>query len=112
MPVFFFNLWRLIPGLCLQIPCLGDRVEMASSIEGRTPLLDPTFADFMLRLPTDYLVGLETLREKRILYEAFEDMLPPHIFARTKQPFSAPPWCDVLFNTDAGQELREKYLSR
>jgi asparagine synthase (glutamine-hydrolysing) len=37
-------------------------------------------------------VDPETLGEKRILYEAFEDMLPPHILAQTKQPFFTPPW--------------------
>lgn len=93
-------------------PCLGDGVEMASSMEGRTPLLDPKFGEFVLRLPTDYLVHPDTLREKRILYEAFEDMLPPHVFARTKQPFVAPPWHDTLFGTDRGKELVGKYLSR
>jgi asparagine synthase (glutamine-hydrolysing) len=91
---------------------MGDRMEMASSIEGRTPMLDPKLLEFLLRLPSDYLVDPETLREKKILYEAFEDLLPPHVFARTKQPFFAPPWSDTLFKTEAGRELREKYLSR
>jgi asparagine synthase (glutamine-hydrolysing) len=85
---------------------------MASSIEGRTPLLDPKLADFVLCLPNDYLVDPDMLCEKKILYEAFEDMLPPHILARTNQPFFTPPWCDALFNTDVGQELKDKYLSR
>ena len=87
-------------------------MEMASSIEGRPPILDPKFADFVLRLPQDYLIDPDTLREKRILYEAYEDMLPPHILLRTKQPFLTPPWCDALFNTAEGHELVDKYLSR
>jgi asparagine synthase (glutamine-hydrolysing) len=85
---------------------------MANSIEGRTPLLDQKFADFVLRLPNDYLVDPDTMNEKEILYGAFEDMLPPHVFARTKQPSFTPSWRDALFNTDPGQELRDKYLSR
>ena len=85
---------------------------MANAIEGRTPLLDQKFAEFVLRLPNDYLVDPNTSQEKKILYDAFEDMLPPHVFAQTKQQFLAPSWCDALFNTDAGQELRDKYLSR
>ena len=97
-----------------QIPSLDDRLEMANSTEGRTPLLDQKFADFVLRLPNDYLVDPDTLQEKKILYDAFEDMLPPHTFnaSQAKQPFPAPSWCDALFNTEAGQELRDKYLSR
>jgi asparagine synthase (glutamine-hydrolysing) len=98
--------------LCPQIPSLGDRAEMASSIEGRTPILDPELMEFVLRLPEDFLVDPETLREKKILYEAFEDLLPPHVFTRTKQVFFAPPWSDTLFNTQAGGEILEKYLSR
>lgn len=81
-------------------------------MEGRSPLLDQKFADFVLRLPSDYLVDPNTLLEKKILYDAFEDMLPPHIFARTpKQSFTAAPWCEALFNTEAGHELLDKHLS-
>lgn len=75
-------------------------------------MLDPKFAEFVLRLPEHYLVDPDTLREKKVLYDAFRDMLPPHVYARTKQPFFAPPWYDALFKTDAGQELRNRYLSR
>jgi asparagine synthase (glutamine-hydrolysing) len=85
---------------------------MASSIEGRPPLLDTAFADFVLRLPQEYLINPDTLREKRILYEAFEDLLPPHVRSRTKQPFVAPPWGEALFDTEEGRALRYKHLSR
>ncbi|KAF8586030.1 adenine nucleotide alpha hydrolases-like protein [Ramaria rubella] len=53
------------------IPCLGERVEMAPSMEGRPPMLDKTFSEFVLSLPQEYLIDPETLREKRVLYEAF-----------------------------------------
>lgn len=85
---------------------------MASSIEGRPPILDPTVAEYALRLPQEYLIHPETLREKRVFYEAFEDILPPHIFARTKQPFMSPPWHEALFGTAEGLKLVDKYMSR
>jgi len=85
---------------------------MACSIEGRPPLLDTPFVEYALRLPQDYVLDPDTLREKKILYDAFEDLLPPHIRTRTKQQFLAPPWCETLFGTDEGQELKEKYLSQ
>ncbi|KAF8589346.1 N-terminal nucleophile aminohydrolase [Ramaria rubella] len=94
------------------IPCLGERVEMASSIEGRPPLLDKAFTEFALRLPQEYLLDSETLREKKILYDAFDDLLPPHIRTRIKQAFFAPPWRDALYGTEQGKAIIEKHLSR
>lgn len=91
---------------------MGDRVEMTSSIEGRPPFLDAAFTDYALRLPQDYLLDPKTLREKKILYDAFDDILPPHIRSRTKQPFFAPPWSEALFETEEGRTVREKYLSQ
>jgi asparagine synthase (glutamine-hydrolysing) len=85
---------------------------MASSIEGRTPLLDPKLVDFVLRLPHDYLMDPVSVSEKKVLYDAFEDMLPPPHILATKQPLSTLPWHIALFDTDAGQELKAKYLSR
>jgi len=90
---------------------MGDRVEMASSIEGRPPLLDAAFTQYALRLPQDYLLDPNTLREKKILYDAFDDLLPPHIRSRTKQPFFAPPWSEALFETEEGRKVIGKYLS-
>ncbi|KIJ32637.1 hypothetical protein M422DRAFT_52774 [Sphaerobolus stellatus SS14] len=92
------------------IPCLGDRVEMASSIEGRPPMLDKDFTEFALQLPQEYLLDPETLREKKILYEAFEDIVPPHIRTRSKQPFWAPSFQECLTKTVEGKLLINKYL--
>ena len=91
---------------------LGDRVEMGASVEGRPPLLDAAFTAYALRLPQHFLLDPETLREKKVLYDAFADLLPPHVRARTKQPFFAPPWTDTLLATAAGAALAARYVSR
>ena len=75
-------------------------------------MLDSAVADFVLRLPEEYLIDPDTLREKKVLYEAFDDLLPPHIRLRTKQPFLAPAWRETLFETEEGRKLKEKYLSQ
>ncbi|KIJ28743.1 hypothetical protein M422DRAFT_269952 [Sphaerobolus stellatus SS14] len=85
---------------------------MASSIEGRLPMLDKYFTEFALQLPQEYLLDPETLREKKILYEAFEDIVPPHIRTRSKQPFWAPSFQECLTKTVEGKLLINKYISK
>ncbi|KAF8586970.1 hypothetical protein K439DRAFT_1659313 [Ramaria rubella] len=93
------------------IPCMGERVEMAFSIEGRPPFLDTPFTEFALSLPQEYLLDSSTLREKKILYEAFDDILPAHIRTRVKHPFVSPPWIDAINETEEGRVLKGTYLS-
>lgn len=66
----------------------GDRVAMASSIEGRVPFLDHHVIEFANRLPPH--LKIRGLREKYLLRKAFADLLPPQIATRTKQPYRAP----------------------
>ena len=70
--------------LCSQ----GDRVAMASSIEGRFPFLDHRVIEFANRLPPTY--KLKGLVEKYLLKRAFAGELPASITRRTKQPYRAP----------------------
>ena len=70
--------------LCSQ----GDRVAMASSIEGRFPFLDHRLIEFANRLPPSYKV--KGLAEKFLLKKAFAGELPASITNRTKQPYRAP----------------------
>ena len=71
-----------------QISPLGDRVTMASSVEGRYPFLDHRLVELAVRMPERH--KLDGFREKRVLRAAFADMLPKAIVERSKQPFQAP----------------------
>lgn len=76
--------------------CLMTKVDiatMAVSLEGRSPLLDHEFAEFVFRLPGRWkLRGLSGT--KWIFKEAFKDLLPPSILNREKMGFGIPlgPW--------------------
>jgi asparagine synthase (glutamine-hydrolysing) len=66
----------------------GDRVAMASSVEGRVPFLDHRLIEFANQLsPRCKLRGLT---EKAVLRRALAGMLPASIVKRVKQPYRAP----------------------
>lgn len=66
----------------------GDRMLMASSIEGRFPFLDPNVMERARALP-DHL-RLAGLHEKVALKRGFADRIPREITTRKKQPYRAP----------------------
>jgi asparagine synthase (glutamine-hydrolysing) len=66
----------------------GDRVAMASSVEGRFPFLDTDVAALACRIPGGW--KRQGLREKHVLKRAFADLLPPAVIRRPKQPYRAP----------------------
>jgi asparagine synthase (glutamine-hydrolysing) len=66
----------------------GDRVAMASSVEGRFPFLDLDVVTLACRIPS--LWKRFALDEKHVLKRAFADLLPPAVFHRPKQPYRAP----------------------
>jgi asparagine synthase (glutamine-hydrolysing) len=76
--------------------CLMTKVDiacMAVSLEGRSPLLDHDFAEFVFRLPGQWkLKGWS--QTKWIFKETFKDLLPPSILKRGKMGFGIPlgPW--------------------
>lgn len=76
----------LLPGYILSAQ--GDRVMMANSIEGRFPFLDPRVIDFAASLPPG--MKLHGLREKHILKQAAQGLVPSAIIERPKQPYRAP----------------------
>ncbi|MDB4968639.1 MAG: Asparagine synthetase [Myxococcales bacterium] len=92
------------------IPSLGDRVEMANSVECRTPFLDREVVDFACRLPPERLLDLDRLREKLILHQTFADLLPPVVTRRHKHPLLAPSWRQ-LAATRVGRQLVGDHLS-
>ena len=70
--------------LCSQ----GDRMAMASSIEGRFPFLDHRVIEFANALPARQ--KLHVLEGKHVLREAARGLLPERIRVRAKQPYRAP----------------------
>jgi asparagine synthase (glutamine-hydrolysing) len=71
---------------------LGDRMEMAHSIEGRVPFLDHHVAEAAAHVPVDMKV--KGIREKHVLREATKDVLIPEVYDRQKHPFTSPPTRD------------------
>ncbi len=65
-----------------------DRASMAHSLEVRSPFLDPGVVDLALSLP--YRYKQHGAERKRILKDAFQDLLPADIFARRKMGFGVP----------------------
>lgn len=65
-----------------------DRASMAHSLEVRAPFLDPSVVAFACRLPYSFKQRLQT--RKRILADAFGDLLPGEIFTRPKMGFGVP----------------------
>lgn len=68
---------------------LGDRMEMAHSIEGRLPLLDHRVAEFMRNVPVD--LKIHGMTEKYLLREAAKSVITKTVYERQKHPFLAPP---------------------
>lgn len=68
---------------------LGDRMEMAHSVEGRVPFLDHHVTEYAARLPVHHKI--RGLREKHVLREAVRDCVLPEVYDRHKHPFMAPP---------------------
>lgn len=71
------------------LSAIGDRMEMANSLEGRVPFLDIRLAKLIGKLPNTF--KLRGAQEKFILRQALASRLPPEVINRAKQPFAAPP---------------------
>ncbi len=85
--VLYINAKTVLPNFILNY--LGDRMEMAHSIEGRVPFLDHHVAEVAARVPVDMKV--KGIREKHVLREAAKDVLLPEVYDRQKHPFTTPP---------------------
>ena len=67
---------------------LTDRMTMAQSLEGRSPLLDHRLAEFVATLPVGLKLHGTTL--KHLLRRVAKDLLPEPILRRPKQGFMFP----------------------
>ena len=82
-------LWAkvMLPNYVLTF--LGDRMEMAHSIEGRLPFLDHHVVELARDLPLDQKIRGTV--EKYVLREAARPVLTATVYARQKHPFTTPP---------------------
>lgn len=92
------------------IPNLGDRVEMANSLECRTPFLDRELIEFVNTVPPDCMMEIATLREKALLHQSLQGTLPPFMSEIHKHPFLAPGW-SKFSSTSKGKALFDHWLS-
>jgi asparagine synthase (glutamine-hydrolysing) len=65
-----------------------DLMSMAQGLEVRVPFLDYTIVDFIFSLPDSYKINSQL--RKRILQDAFKDILPAELYNRPKKGFEVP----------------------
>jgi asparagine synthase (glutamine-hydrolysing) len=65
-----------------------DLMSMANSLEVRSPFLDQEVVDFAFGLPADYKIS--AIMKKRIVQDAFRDLLPTELYNRPKKGFDIP----------------------
>lgn len=68
---------------------LGDRMEMAHSVEGRLPFLDHHVVAEVTRMPI--AMKIQGMTEKYVLREAARPVLTDSVYRRQKHPFLSPP---------------------
>lgn len=65
-----------------------DLMSMAHGLEVRTPFLDYEVVNFLFSLPEDYKINAGL--RKRVLQDAFRDILPAQLYNRPKKGFEVP----------------------
>ena len=65
-----------------------DLMSMANSVEVRSPFLDHHVVEFAFSLPAEYKIN--KAGRKRIVKDAFRNILPPEIYNRGKRGFEIP----------------------
>jgi asparagine synthetase B (glutamine-hydrolysing) len=82
-------LWSkaVLPSSVLTV--LGDRMEMAHSVEGRLPFLDHHVVELARDLPISQKI--RGMTEKYVLREAARPVLTATVYGRHKHPFLTPP---------------------
>lgn len=82
-------LWSktVLPNFILTV--LGDRMEMAHSIEGRVPFLDHHVVEYARTIPMS--LKISGMTEKYVLREAVKPFITKEVYERQKHPFLSPP---------------------
>jgi asparagine synthase (glutamine-hydrolysing) len=83
-----------------------DRMTMAHSLEGRSPLLDHELMEFVARLPSSF--KLRNGQMKYIFRDAARELVPDGFFDRPKMGFSVP--LKKWFRGDLSGFVRERIL--
>lgn len=65
-----------------------DWMSMAHGLEVRTPFLDFELVNFVFSLPADYKIN--SSMRKRVVQDAFREMLPAELYNRPKKGFEVP----------------------
>ncbi len=87
-PVTQASLADLVTYLPCDLMTKVDTASMANSLECRAPFLDHRVVELAARMPINY--KLHRGRGKRVLREAFGDLLPPSLTRRPKMGFGVP----------------------
>ena len=72
---------------------LGDRMEMAHSVEGRVPFLDHHVVEVVRSQPVNQKI--RGMTEKYLLREAAKPLITDTVYRRQKHPFLSPPVTSV-----------------
>ena len=81
-------LWDTLIYLPCDILTKVDRATMATSLEGRAPLLDPRIFEYVWGLPLS--AKIHNGRGKRLLRDVLARSVPRALFERPKQGFNIP----------------------
>ena len=80
-----------------------DRATMAYSLEARSPFLDTSLVEFAFSIPRHW--HRRGISGKRMLREAFGELLPSSIWQRRKQGFAVP--VGKWMNGSLGEQFRD-----
>jgi asparagine synthase (glutamine-hydrolysing) len=83
------HLWGKTSLPSYVLTMLGDRMEMAHSIEGRVPFLDHHVVEALRSMPV--AMKNRGMTEKYVLREAARDVISDTVYRRQKHPFLSPP---------------------
>jgi asparagine synthase (glutamine-hydrolysing) len=94
----------VLPNYILNL--LGDRMEMAHSVEGRVPFLDHHVVECVCRVPVS--LKIRGVTEKYLLREAAKPLITETAYRRQKHPFLSPP--AIMVPTERFHEMMQDTL--
>ncbi|MDC3203791.1 asparagine synthase (glutamine-hydrolyzing), partial [Prochlorococcus sp. AH-716-B04] len=99
-----FEIKNLLSGYLLSSQ--GDRMSMASSVEGRYPFLDLEFVNYAFSIPRKF--KLDGNKFKHIAKLAYKDNLPEEIINAPKIAYQAPEGRAIISNQVIRSNLKNK----